>query len=75
MVWMDERRGTSINDVYVNEQAPNSDIIMYDLKTNSERLLTGDGPQISPGISENWVAFTLSNQVKSMIQIISCSSE
>jgi len=70
LVWMDERRGTSSNDVFVNGHPPNSDIYMYNLKTQTERLLTGDGPQILPCISTNWVAFTLSRQVDPEIEVI-----
>ena len=70
LVWMDERRGTSSNDVFVDGHPPNSDIYMYNLKTQTERLLTGDGPQILPCISTNWVAFTLSRQVDPEIEVI-----
>lgn len=70
VVWMDERRGTSTNDIFVNGQPPNSDIFMYNLKNNTERLLTGDGPQILPAISSDWVAYTLSRQVDPCIQVV-----
>ncbi|WP_434512174.1 hypothetical protein [Desulfitobacterium sp. AusDCA] len=70
LVWMDERRGTSTNDVFINGQPPNSDIFMYNLKTKTTRSLTGDGPQILPVISANWVAFTLSRQVAPCIQVV-----
>lgn len=70
LVWMDERRGTSSNDALVDGHPPNSDIYMYNLETQTERLLTGDGPQILPCISTNWVAFTLSRQVDPEIELI-----
>jgi beta propeller repeat protein len=70
VVWMDERRGTSSNDVYINGKAPNSDIFLYDLKNKKEVRLTGDGPQIQPSISSEWVAFTYSKQVSPMVQVV-----
>jgi beta propeller repeat protein len=70
VVWMDERRGTSANDVYFNGQAPNSDIFMFNLKTNSERQLTGDGPQVLPNISSSWISFVLSKQVGPQVQVV-----
>ncbi|WP_425800915.1 hypothetical protein ACHOLT_11980 [Desulfitobacterium sp. Sab5] len=70
LVWMDERRGTSTNDVFINGQPPNSDIFMYNLKTKTTRSLTGDGPQILPVISANWVVYTLSRQVAPCIQVV-----
>ena len=75
VVWMDERRGTSTNDVFINGQPPNSDIFTYNLKTHTERLLTGDGPQIMPSISSNWVAFILSKQIGPLVQVIRYKSK
>jgi len=70
IVWMDERRGTSTNDVIINGNAPNSDILIYDIKNKTERILTGDEPQIQPAISSEWVAFILSRQVGAKIQVV-----
>lgn len=70
IVWMDERRGISTNDVFVNGKAPNSDIFMYDIKNKKEYLLTGDEPQIQPSISDGWIAYTLSRQVKPVVEVI-----
>lgn len=70
VVWMDERRGISSNDVFINGKPPNSDIFLYNLKTGKELRLTGDEPQISPYITSNWVAFTLSRQIGGKIQVV-----
>ena len=65
---MDERRGTSSNDVIFNGQQPNSDIFLYNIKTKKEKLLTGDGAQISPSISTEWVSFTTSTQINPIVE-------
>jgi len=70
IVWMDEKRGVSTNDVIINDKEPNSDILIYDIKNKTERILTGDEPQILPCISSEWVAFTLSRQVNPEIQVV-----
>lgn len=70
LVWMDERRGISSNDVYVNGKPPNSDIFRYDLKTETEKRLTGDEVQLEPLISDKWVVYTLSRQIAPVIQVI-----
>ena len=70
IVWMDERRGTSTNDIIIDGKKPNSDILIYDIKNKTERILTGDGPQMMPCISSEWIAFTLSKQVNPEIQVI-----
>jgi beta propeller repeat protein len=68
VVWMDERRGISTNDVYIDGKAPNSDIFLYDLINQKERRLTGDGPQILPKISSEWVVYTFSRQIGPTIE-------
>lgn len=70
IVWMDERRGISSNDVYVNGKPPNSDIFLYDLKTETEKRLTGDEVQLDPHVSDRWVVNTLSRQAAPEIQVI-----
>jgi len=70
VVWMDERRGNFSNDVCLNGKPPNSDIFLFNLTTNSERRLTGDGPQILPNISSNWVSFILSKQINPQVQVV-----
>jgi beta propeller repeat protein len=70
VVWMDERRGISTNDVIINGKSPNSDIVLYNIETKTERILTGDEPQIMPNISSEWVSFTLSRQVEPKVQIV-----
>jgi len=70
IVWMDERRGTSSNDVIIDGKAPNSDIFLYDLKTNKEKRLTGDGPQMMPEISSEWAAYEISRQINPEIEVI-----
>ncbi len=70
IVWMDERRGTSTNDIIVNGKMPNSDILIYNVKTKTGRIMTGDEPQILPKISSEFVAFTLSRQVEPKVQVV-----
>ena len=67
---MDERRGTSTNDVIINGKEPNSDILIYDIKKRTGRILTGEEPQMLPSISSEWVAFTLSRQVEPKVQVV-----
>lgn len=63
IAWMDERRGTSTNDVIINDQKPNSDIYLYDVTTQTEMLMTGDEPQLQPILSDHWLIYTTSRQV------------
>jgi beta propeller repeat protein len=70
VVWMDERRGTSTNDVIINGQMPNSDIFLYDITTKKEKLLTGDEPQIMPGISKKWIAYVNSRQNGGTVDVV-----
>jgi beta propeller repeat protein len=70
IVWMDERRGTSTNDIIINGKEPNSDIILYHIQNKTEKILTGDEPQILPDISSEWVSFVLSRQVGSKVQVV-----
>jgi beta propeller repeat protein len=70
VVWMDERRGTSTNDIIINGKEPNSDIVMYDIKNKTKRILTGDESQILPNISSEWIAFVLSRQVDPKVQVV-----
>lgn len=70
VVWMDERRGISTSDIYINGKAPNSDIVLYNIKSKTERILTGDGPQILPNISSEWVSFVISRQVDPKVQVV-----
>lgn len=70
LIWMDERRGGSSNDVFVNGKAPNSDIFLYNINEKKEYLMTGDGPQIMPSISSNYIAYILSSQVRPEVQVI-----
>jgi beta propeller repeat protein len=70
VVWMDERRGTSTNDVVINGKKPNSDIFIYNIKTKEKKLLTGDEPQISPSISNEWVSYTTSRQINPIVEAI-----
>lgn len=70
IVWMDERRGTSTNDVIANGKMPNSDILNYNVKSRTGRIMTGDEPQILPKISSEFVAFTLSRQVGPKVQVV-----
>lgn len=70
VVWMDERRGTSTNDIIINGKEPNSDIVLYDIKNKTKRILTGDEPQILPDISSEWIAFVLSRQVGPKVQVV-----
>lgn len=70
VVWMDERRGTSTNDVIVNGKKPNSDIVLYNIINKTERILTGDEPQVLPSISNDWVSFLLSRQVGPKVQVV-----
>lgn len=70
VVWMDERRGISTNDVFINGKRPNSDIVLYNIKNKTERILTGDEPQILPNISSEWVSFVLSRQVGPKVQVV-----
>jgi beta propeller repeat protein len=70
IVWMDERRGISTNDVIINGKEPNSDIVLYHIKNKTERILTGNEPQILPSISSEWVSFTLSRQADPKVQVV-----
>lgn len=70
VVWMDERRGTSTNDVIINGKKPNSDIFLYNIKTNEKKLLTGDEPQINPSISNEWISYTTSRQINPIVEAI-----
>lgn len=70
VVWMDERTGSSSNDIMLGSHGPNSDIFIYDIKNGTERNLTGEGPQVLPSISSNWVVFLLSNQINPVIQAV-----
>lgn len=70
VVWMDEYRGTSTNDVIVNGKKPNSDILLYNIKTKKEKLLTWDEPQIMPSISDRWVSYTTSRQINPVVEAI-----
>ena len=71
IVWMDERRGGSTNDVVVNGVEPNSDILIYNIESKDGRILTGDGPQIQPSISSSgWITYILSRQVDPEVQVI-----
>ncbi|MDA8234498.1 MAG: hypothetical protein M0Z31_06865 [Clostridia bacterium] len=75
IVWMDERRGIASSDVFINGKAPNADIFMYNLKTNTERFMTGDEVQLEPNISDNWLVFTLSRDVEPKIQAVRYDEE
>ena len=70
IVWMDERRGISTNDVIINGKEPNSDIVLYHIKNKTERILTGNEPQILPSISSEWVSFILSRQIDPKVQVV-----
>lgn len=70
LVWMDERNGTSSNDVIINGNKPNSDIFLYDIEKKKEYRMTGDEPQVSPDISENYLVFITSRQINPEINVI-----
>jgi beta propeller repeat protein len=70
LVWEDERNGISTNDVIVNGKEPNSDIFLYDIDLKKEYLMTGKEPQVMPCVSENYIAYTISRQINSEIQVI-----
>jgi beta propeller repeat protein len=70
VAWTDERRGTSTNDVIENGKKPNSDIYLFDLIHNTERLMTGDEPQLQPLLSDHWLIYITSRQVNPEIHAL-----
>jgi beta propeller repeat protein len=63
VAWMDERRGSSTNDVVDNGVFPNSDIIIYNIKTKKKLLIDRDEPQMMPYLSSEWLVFSTSRQI------------
>lgn len=68
VAWMDERNGSSSHDVGPGPH--NSDIYLSDLEKATETLITGDGPQIEPLISEHWIVYGESSDAQSELRAV-----
>ncbi|GLX65705.1 hypothetical protein [Paenibacillus glycanilyticus] len=68
VAWMDERNGSSTHDVGPGPH--NSDIYMADLEKGTERLVTGEGPQIDPLISDHWIVYGKSSDVEAKLTAV-----
>ncbi|OPY56240.1 MAG: Protein TolB [Pelotomaculum sp. PtaU1.Bin035] len=68
VVWTDERRGHSINDV--NTGFANADVLLYDTPTGNSVRLTGDWIQSQPLISGPYVAFLYDTQAEPCYQVV-----
>ncbi len=68
VAWMDERNGSSTHDVGPGPH--NSDIYLTDLEKGTETLITGEGPQISPLISDHWIVYDKSSDVEAELTAV-----
>ncbi|RAP76543.1 hypothetical protein [Paenibacillus montanisoli] len=68
VAWMDERNGSSTHDVGPGPH--NSDIYIADLEKGTEALVTGDGPQINPLISEHWIVYGKSSDEEAVLTAV-----
>lgn len=68
VVWTDESRGHSINDV--NPDYANADVLLHDTRSGWTTRLTGDWIQSQPLISGPYVAFLYDTQVNPRYQVV-----
>jgi len=68
VAWMDERNGSSTHDVGLGPH--DSNIYLADLERGTEVRITGDGPQISPLISERWIVYGKSSDAKAFLTAV-----
>lgn len=68
VAWMDERNGSSTHNVGPGPH--NSDIYVTDLEKGTETLITGEGPQIAPLISDRWIVYGKSSDVETVLTAV-----
>ncbi|MBP3962755.1 hypothetical protein [Paenibacillus lignilyticus] len=68
VAWMDERNGSSTHDV--GSESHNSDIYLADLDMGTETVVSGEGPQINPLISDHWIVFGKSSDVEAVLTAV-----